>query len=74
MTEPLKPRIDFSGPLEPGQNDALKMAKTFSGPQAEHFAPVLKEEELADEGQAEAAVEAACGLSAVSGAGWSPRG
>jgi putative membrane protein len=59
MTEPLKPRIDFSGPLEPGQNDALKMAKTFSGPQAEHFAPVLKEEELADEGQAEAAVEAA---------------
>jgi putative membrane protein len=33
MTEPLKPRIDFTGTLEQDQ-EAFKTAQTFSGPQA----------------------------------------
>lgn len=31
MTEPLKPRIDFTGTLEPDRQDAFKTAQTFSG-------------------------------------------
>jgi putative membrane protein len=31
MTEPLKPRIDFTGPLEQEPLDAFKTAQTFSG-------------------------------------------
>jgi hypothetical protein len=31
MTEPLKPRIDFTGPLEQEQQEAFKTAQTFSG-------------------------------------------
>lgn len=59
MTEPLKPRIDFTGQLEQSPHEAFKTAQTFSGPQADNFAPVLADEPLAEEGQAEAAVDAA---------------
>ncbi|MCV2512022.1 TIGR01620 family protein, partial [Leclercia pneumoniae] len=60
MTEPLKPRIDFSGPLEPDRTEAFRSAQTFNGPQADNFAPALTETLLAEEeGQAEAVVEQA---------------
>ena len=59
MTEPLKPRIDFAGTLEQEQQEAFKTAQTFSGPQADNFAPALTEERGVEEGQAEAVIEAA---------------
>jgi putative membrane protein len=31
MTEPLKPRIDFTGTLEQNPQEAFKTAQTFSG-------------------------------------------
>ena len=51
MTEPLKPRIDFTGTLEQAQQEAFKTAQTFSGEQAEHFAPALTDEPSVEEGQ-----------------------
>ena len=33
MTEPLKPRIDFTGTLEQDPQEAFKTAQTFSGTQ-----------------------------------------
>jgi hypothetical protein len=58
MTEPLKPRIDFSGPLEPDRSEAFRTAQTFNGTQADNFAPVMTETLIAEEeGQAEAVVE-----------------
>ena len=59
MTEPLKPRIDFTGQLEQSPHEAFKTAQTFSGPQADNFAPVLADEPMVEEGQAEAVVDAA---------------
>lgn len=59
MTEPLKPRIDFTGTLEQEHPEAFKTAQTFNGPQADNFAPALTEELLVEEGPAEAVVEAA---------------
>ena len=44
MTEPLKPRIDFTGTLEQDPQEAFKTAQTFSGTQADNFAPALTEE------------------------------
>lgn len=38
MTEPLKPRIDFTGTLEQEHPEAFKTAQTFNGPQADNFA------------------------------------
>lgn len=58
MTEPLKPRIDFTGTLEQEHTEAFKTAQTFNGPQADNFAPALTEELLVEEGPAEAVVEA----------------
>ena len=59
MTEPLKPRIDFTGTLEQDPQEAFKTAQTFSGTQADNFAPALTEEPGVEEGPAEAVVEAA---------------
>ena len=67
MTEPLKPRIDFTGTLEQADREAFKTAQTFSGTQAENFAPALPDDPAVEEGPAEAVVEAA-----VCGAEWSP--
>ena len=50
MTEPLKPRIDFTGQLEQSPHEAFKTAQTFSGPQADNFAPVLADEPMVEEG------------------------
>ncbi|SQI91162.1 membrane protein YcjF [Klebsiella oxytoca] len=38
MTEPLKPRIDFDGPLEVEKAQILKSARAFDGADAEKFA------------------------------------
>ncbi|WP_225758636.1 YcjF family protein [Leclercia sp. Marseille-Q4284] len=59
MTEPLKPRMDFSGTLEQEQQEAFKASQTFDAAQAEQFAPVVTDMLPAEEGQAEAVVEAA---------------
>lgn len=59
MTEPLKPRIDFTGTLEQEHQDAFKTAQTFSGAQADNFAPALPDDPAVEEGPAEAVVEAA---------------
>ena len=59
MTEPLKPRIDFTGTLEKEHQEAFKTAQTFNGEQADNFAPVLTEEPGVEDGPAEAVVEAA---------------
>ena len=59
MTEPLKPRIDFTGTLEQADREAFKTAQTFSGTQAENFAPALPDDPAVEEGPAEAVVEAA---------------
>lgn len=58
MTEPLKPRIDFTGPLETPAQEQFKQAQRFDALAAEKFAPVAVDE-LPEEGQAEAVVEAA---------------
>lgn len=37
MSEPIKPRIDFAGPLDVEQNPAFKAQQTFSETQAQSF-------------------------------------
>ncbi len=39
MTEPLKPRIDFDGPLEVDQNPKFRAQQTFDENQAQKFLP-----------------------------------
>jgi putative membrane protein len=58
MTEPLKPRIDFAGPLEAESEARFKAAQTFNTEQADNFSPVALEA-LPEDGQAEAVVESA---------------
>ena len=58
MNDPIKPRIDFDAPLETEKTAHFKAAHAFDAPDAERFTPVIATE-LADEGQAEAVVEAA---------------
>lgn len=42
MTEPLKPRIDFDGPLEVDQNPKFRAQQTFDENQAQNFAPCAR--------------------------------
>ncbi|TLV08759.1 TIGR01620 family protein [Klebsiella indica] len=57
MTEPLKPRIDFDGPLEEEKAQILKSARAFAGDEAEKFAPARVDSLEEEEGAAEAVVE-----------------
>ena len=57
MTEPLKPRIDFDGPLEVEKAQILKSARAFDGADAEKFAPARLDAPEKEEGAAEAVVE-----------------
>lgn len=59
MSEPLKPRIDFSGPLDVEQNAAFKAQQMFNETEAQTFSPATVDEPLEDEGQAEAVIDAA---------------
>lgn len=59
MSEPIKPRIDFAGPLDVEQSPAFKAQQTFSETQAQSFAPATVDEPLEEEGQAEAVIDAA---------------
>lgn len=59
MSEPIKPRIDFAGPLDVEQNPAFKAQQTFSETQAQSFSPATIDEPLEEEGQAEAVIDAA---------------
>lgn len=57
MTEPLKPRIDFDGPLEVEKAQMLKSARAFDGTDAETFAPARLDAPEEEEGAAEAVIE-----------------
>ena len=53
MSEPLKPRIDFDGPLQAEKIPPLKGARAFDTLEADNFAParlVTGEEEEGDDG------------------------
>lgn len=58
MSEPLKPRIDFAGPLDAETDAQFKGAQTFDAQQAEKFSPLVIDD-LPTDGQAEAVVESA---------------
>ena len=57
MNEPLKPRIDFDGPLEAEKSEQFRQSQTFADDVADKFAPAVLDETLPEEGQAEAVVE-----------------
>lgn len=57
MNEPLKPRIDFDGPLEAEKSEQFRQSQTFADDIADKFAPAVVDETLPEEGQAEAVVE-----------------
>jgi putative membrane protein len=57
MNEPLKPRIDFDGPLEAERSEQFRQSQTFADDVADKFAPAVIDETLPEEGQAEAVVE-----------------
>ena len=57
MSEPIKPRIDFDGPLEAEIIDALFSGLAFDGVVAEKFAPARLDALEEEEGAAEAVVE-----------------
>lgn len=57
MNEPLKPRIDFDGPLEAEKSEQFRQSQTFVDDVADKFAPAVLDETLPEEGQAEAVVE-----------------
>ena len=59
MTEPLKPRIDFDGPLEEEKAQTLKSARAFDGADAAKFTPARLDVLQDEEGAAEAVVESA---------------
>lgn len=70
MTEPLKPRIDFTGQLEQSPHEAFKTAQTFSGPQADNFAPVLADEPMVEGGRRKRLLMRHCARNAACGARW----
>ncbi|MEB5698639.1 YcjF family protein [Klebsiella aerogenes] len=57
MSEPIKPRIDFDGPLETEKSQTLKSARAFDAADAQTFSPMLPEMVAEEEGAAEAVVE-----------------
>ncbi|MDF3007732.1 MAG: hypothetical protein K0R86_1599, partial [Enterobacter kobei] len=59
MNEPIKPRIDFAGPLESAQSETFKTAQTFAGPEADNFAPAVTDDTLLVDDKPEAVIDAA---------------
>lgn len=57
MSEPLKPRIDFDGPLQAEKIPPLKGARAFDTTEADNFAPARLVTGEEEEGAAEAVVE-----------------
>lgn len=57
MSEPLKPRIDFDGPLQAEKTPPLKSARAFDRLEADNFAPARLVTGEEEEGAAEAVVE-----------------
>ena len=57
MSEPLKPRIDFDGPLQAEKIPPLKSARAFDTLEADNFAPARLVTGEEEEGAAEAVVE-----------------
>lgn len=57
MSEPLKPRIDFDGPLQAEKIPSLKGARAFDTLEADNFAPARLVTGEEEEGAAEAVVE-----------------
>ncbi|KTG68375.1 hypothetical protein K41_19905, partial [Klebsiella pneumoniae] len=56
MSEPLKPRIDFDGPLQAEKIPPLKGARAFDTLEADNFAPARLVTGEEEEGAAEAVV------------------
>ncbi|HBW0565691.1 TPA: TIGR01620 family protein, partial [Klebsiella pneumoniae] len=54
MSEPLKPRIDFDGPLQAEKIPPLKGARAFDTLEADNFAPARLVTGEEEEGAAEA--------------------
>ena len=44
MNEPLKPRIDFSGPLTAEHEESFKTAQRFSEADSKTFAPAVTDD------------------------------
>mgnify|MGYP001665522921 CR=1 FL=1 len=57
MSEPLKPQIDFDGPLQAEKIPPLKGARAFDTLEAHNFAPARLVTGEEEEGAAEAVVE-----------------
>ncbi|MGP4880306.1 TIGR01620 family protein, partial [Klebsiella pneumoniae] len=57
MSEPLKPRIDFDGPLQAEKIPSLKGARAFDTLEADNFAPARLVTGEEEEGAPEAVVE-----------------
>ena len=70
MSEPLKPRIDFDGPLQ-GKNAPLKSARAFDRLEADNFAPARLVTGEEEEGRQRRWWSRCCGRNAVCGGGWS---
>lgn len=51
MSEPIKPRIDFDGPLETEKSQTLKSARAFDAADAQTFSPMLPEMVAEEEGR-----------------------
>ena len=72
MTEPLKPRIDFTGTLEQDSQEAFKTAHTFSGTQADNLPRRCRTIPLLRTVRQRRSWTPRCAQSAACGAGWSP--
>lgn len=70
MTEPLKPRIDFTGQLEQSPHEAFKTAQTFSGPQADNLLPCWQTNRWLKRGRRKRLLMRHCARNAACGARW----
>jgi Predicted membrane protein len=74
MNEPLKPRIDFDGPLEAEKSEQFRQSQTFADDIADKFAPAVVDETLPEEGRRKRLWNRCCVLNVACGARWSPPG
>ena len=72
MSEPLKPRIDFDGPLQAEKIPPLKGARAFDTLEADNFAPArLVTGERGRGGGGSGGGARSCDPNAACGGGWS---
>ncbi len=71
MSEPLKPRIDFDGPLQAEKIPPLKGARAFDTLEADNFAPARLVTGEEEEGRRKRWWSRSCDPNAACGGGWS---